>query len=117
MYYVCVEEKQIRSILNYQPAAPKSVTVYEITDDEYSAIRDGSHYFDVEAGKVQSLSTELAERREMILAKQKGRLYLQETDWKVMRHIREKALGLPLSMTFEEYIALERKRHEVAEGI
>lgn len=46
-----------------------------------------------------------------------NRKYLAETDWMVMRHIREKALGVETSLTDEEYIQLEQKRAEAALNI
>lgn len=36
--------------------------------------------------------------------------FLKETDWKVLRHVGQKALGVATSMTEEEYLALEQER-------
>lgn len=36
--------------------------------------------------------------------------YLASTDWKVLRHIRQKALGVPTSLSEEAYLELEGER-------
>ena len=43
--------------------------------------------------------------------------FLNSTDWKIMRHIREQALGLETSLTDKEYLELENKRQEAAKSI
>lgn len=43
--------------------------------------------------------------------------FLSSTDWKVMRHIREKALGQTTSMTEAEYLELEQLRSDAASKI
>ena len=40
--------------------------------------------------------------------------FLNETDWKVMRHIRQKALGIETTLSEEEYLELETERHNKA---
>lgn len=117
MHYVCVEEGRVVNIVNYAPEVPKSMTVYPISDEEYSAIIFDTHYFDVGLGKVEQIPKHVAEHRQKFLAKKNGRAYLEETDWMVLRHIREKALDLPTTLTQEAYIALETERHEVAKGV
>jgi hypothetical protein len=117
MYYVCVENKRVANILNYKPNAPESVKVIEITTEEHALMVEGTHLFDCEKEKVVQLSGDLLERRQKILKMRSGRSFLQETDWKVLRHIREKALGMETTMTEEEYIALEMERHEVAKKL
>ena len=47
MYYVCIENNVIASILNYEPAAPESMTVVTISDAEEKSIRDQTHTFDI----------------------------------------------------------------------
>jgi hypothetical protein len=46
-----------------------------------------------------------------------ARKYLAESDYKVLRHIRQKALNQSLSLSEEEYLALELSRAEAAAGI
>ena len=43
-----------------------------------------------------------------------ARLYLAETDYKVLRHIREKALGLTTTLSEAEYLELEQSRMDAA---
>jgi hypothetical protein len=68
----------------------------------------GSHEFDV---KTMSLKDSELYRRTVIQQK------LVATDWKVLRHIREKALGVETSMTDAEYTALELERQTLAKSI
>ena len=44
-------------------------------------------------------------------------LFLSNTDWKVLRHIRELALNQPTSLTHEQYIELEQARADAASKI
>jgi hypothetical protein len=43
--------------------------------------------------------------------------YLESTDWKVLRHIRQKALGITTSMSDEEYLEFELGRVEAANKV
>ncbi len=43
--------------------------------------------------------------------------FLASTDFKVLRHIRQKALGQELSLSEEEYLALEQQRSDAAARI
>lgn len=43
--------------------------------------------------------------------------YLKDTDWQVLRHIRQRHLGLPTSLTEEDYTELELKRQQAADSI
>lgn len=117
MFHVCVENNRVISIINYNPEVPDGVTVYTISNEEHGALLVGTHYFDTDQGKVLEIPSALAKHRQDFLAKSNGRGYLTDTDWIVLRHIREKTLSLPTSLTEEEYLDLERKRHEVAKGL
>lgn len=46
-----------------------------------------------------------------------SRQFLNDTDWKVLRHIGQKALGVTTSMTEAEYEALEEARQEARDSI
>lgn len=50
-------------------------------------------------------------------ANNEAEMYLTLTDWKVMRHIREKALNRPTTLSEEEYINLELERERQADSI
>lgn len=43
--------------------------------------------------------------------------YLAKTDWMVLRHLRQKTLGMETSLSEEEFIALEEARAEAASRI
>ena len=117
MHYVCVENGQVIGTFNYKPEVPDTVKVYEISLQEHDAVINGSHYFDIPQGLVLEVPKHVAKHRQAFLARAGGKTYLAETDWKVLRHIREKALGLPTSMSDDDYLAMEHQRHEVAKGL
>jgi hypothetical protein len=117
MYYVCIENNQIISVLNYEPAAIDTVTVKEISDHDYERLTAGSHYFDISTQCLlphsdSVLDTREQEKQSVVLKKQ-----LQDTDWQVLRHIRQKALGVPTSLSEAEYLDLELERNRIAAQI
>lgn len=46
-----------------------------------------------------------------------AKAFLDATDFKVLRHIRQKALGQQLSLSEEEYLHLEQQRSDAAASI
>jgi hypothetical protein len=116
MHYICIENKKIISVLNYKPNVPDTVKVYEISDDESDGIMKGTHKFDIDTEKVVediiAVTSIEQDKKNNIEYK-----FLKNSDWMVLRHIREQALGLPTSLTQEEYLELERKRAEAAARI
>jgi hypothetical protein len=118
MYYVCIENNQIVSMLDYEPNVPSSVTVTVITDDEYQLMsREKTHYFDIESGTVKMHREEVFAQRDVDAQNRVYEKFLNDTDWIVMRHIREKALAKPTTLSDEEYIDLETQRDIAAAGI
>ena len=118
MYYVCVENNQIVSMLDYEPNVPSSVTVTMITDDEYQLMsREKTHYFDVETSTVKMHREEVFSQRDVEAQNRVNKKFLSDTDWKVMRHIREKALAKTTTLSDEEYADLETQRDIAAAGI
>jgi len=117
MYYVCVENNQIISVLNYEPAVPDTVTVKEISDREYELLTAGSHYFDMPTCSILPHSSAVLDTREQQAQNVVLRKQLQETDWQVLRHIRQKALGVPTSLSESEYLDLELERNRIAAEI
>lgn len=117
MHYVLVEGGRVIDIINYEPNAPESVTVTPIDDSTYAAIRDHTHYFNPATMTVEETPKEVQESKLAMLARTNGHAYMSQTDWLVLRHIREQALNLPSSLTEEEYIALETKRHRVSKSL
>jgi len=110
MYYVCIEDNQIISILNYEPNVPASVKVVCISDAEHEQIKALTHYFDVQSCTLKPVPDHVQEAKQIQAHNQACLRYLQDTDWKVLRHIRQLHLGEPTSLTADEYTQLERER-------
>lgn len=117
MYYVCIENNKVINILGYQPAVPTTVTLVTITAEEYSKIMAQTHSFDVVTKSVIPVESALLAQKALDVTNAQQREFLNSTDWKVLRHIRQKTLGIPTSITEEEYLALERQREDAAARI
>ncbi len=118
MYYVCIEENQIVSIVDYKPSVPKSVSIFEIGKEEYENITERqTHFFDVETKTIKQNSLTVEKEKKKRIQNIESMRFLETTDWKVLRHIREKSLGIVTSLTEGEYIKLENLRHEAANSI
>jgi hypothetical protein len=120
MNYVCIEDSKIIGIFNYRPGVPETVTVVEITDEEAKQINEKTHFLDldnvVKPRPQEDLDAE-STAKQLELDNAEKRAFLSSTDWKVMRHIRQLALGIPTTLTEEEYVALEHERQETANSI
>jgi hypothetical protein len=122
MYYVIIENGEISSILNYEPNVPETHTVVEISDAEHASIVTAkTYYFDLADLTVKSydqthIDTEAAKEAQRITNAEK-RYFLENSDWKVMRHIREKALGQSTTLTDQQYLDLEQARATAAAAI
>lgn len=114
MHYVCLENNNIVSVLGYEPSVPSSVTVVQITDEQNSMIINGTHYFDVPSKTVLAVPNDVLAKKTQEQANGLEREFLNTTDWKVLRHIRQKALGIQTSLTEQEYLALEQQRQAAA---
>lgn len=114
MYYVCIEKSIIISILNYEPNVPATVSVFEITDEEYEDIKDQTKYFDVSLKKIVSSPDSVLEEKEKQQKNAIEREFLDSTDWIVLRHLRQKYLELTSSLSEEEFKKLEMQRHEAS---
>lgn len=122
MYYVCVENDQFVGSFNYEPNVPNGVEVIAITDQDHINITDlKTHYFDLPTKTVKSHSQDhidqLAREKAQELINAENREFLNSTDWKVLRHLRQKALGIATSLSDIEYLALEQLRTEAAARI
>ena len=122
MYYVIIENGGISSILGYEPNVPETHTVIEISNEVYESITTAkTHYFDLADNTVKSygqthLDSEAAKEAQRITNAEK-RKFLADSDWKVMRHIREKALSQLTSLTDQQYLDLEQARATAAAAI
>lgn len=83
----------IEAIIETTPAMVKLPCDYEITIED---ITD-----QVEQAKINKESLK----------------FLADSDWKVLRHIRQKALGEPTTLTEQEYLALEQQRADAASRV
>lgn len=117
MYFVCIENNKIVSILNYAPNVPSSVQVVEITDEQASGISNQTHYFDLVSKSVKPVAKEVLDKKEIETKNGTEREYLNSTDWMVLRHMRQKYLGLPTSLTEDQYRTLEQNRQAAASRI
>lgn len=119
MYYVCIEDNQITSVLNYEPNVPNNVKVVTITDEEYELInkQNRTHYFNTIEMRVVPMPPIVLDKYKREEENIKNKEFLSSTDWKVFRHLREIALGVKTSLTNEEYLELERSRAKAAASI
>ena len=115
--FVCIENNEVVSILSYEPNVPSTIEVVEITDAENQLIKDQTHYFDLVTRTVISLPTADLEKKEIEKQNIPILEFLSSTDWKVLRHIRQKALGIATSLTEEQYLELENQRQNAANSI
>ncbi len=117
MHYVCVEDNRVTGVLNYEPNVPETIKIVEITQQQRDNIESGTHYFDVESLSVQPHQAEVLEQKAIQEANREHEKYLRSTDWQVLRHIRQKALGMPTSLSETEYLELEAERQRRADAI
>ena len=117
MHYVCIENNLVVSILSYEPNVPSSVVVVEITDAQAAQIAAQTHYFDVSSRTVAAVAAGITAQRATDVVNGQEREFLNSTDWKVLRHIRQKALNIATSLSDAEYIQLEQQREAAAARI
>lgn len=117
MYYVCIENNEVVSVLNYEPSVPSSVFVATITDAENDQLVARTHYYNVSTRRVEPISDEEANQQSVAESNGVEREFLSSTDWKVLRHIRQKHLGIETTLAEAEYTALEQEREAAASRI
>lgn len=117
MKYVCVEDDRVCGIMDYAPSVPDTVKVTVIADEEYEQLSSRTHYFDIPSSSVLPYDNTALEQLDQLTVNEDKIKFLASTDWKVMRHIREKALGIPTSLSEAEYLDLELQRHDAASKI
>jgi hypothetical protein len=91
--------------------------VVEITDSQAAQIAAQTHYFDVPSRTVAAIAVGVAAQRATDVANGQEREFLNSTDWKILRHIRQKALNIATSLSDAEYIQLEQQREAAAARI
>ena len=117
MHYICIENNTVVGVLNYQPNVPNTVTVVTITDEQNQQIVNQTHYFDLATKTVLPVNPSTIAQKEQEVRNAAEREFLNSTDWKVLRHIRQKALGITTTLTDAEYLALEQQRNQAAQRI
>ena len=117
MHYVCIENNLVVSILSYQPNVPSSVAVIEITDAQAVQLAAQTHYFDISSRTVTAVDSAVTAQKAKDLANGQEREFLNSTDWKILRHIRQKALNITTSLSDTEYLQLEQQRQAAAARI
>jgi hypothetical protein len=117
MYYVCIENNQITGIQSYEPAVPSTVSVATISDTQHAQIMAQTHQFDVASRTVIAVNQSIIDQQEQDRLNGLEREFLNSTDWKIMRHIRQKALNVATSLTDAEYTELEQQRQAAAARI
>lgn len=117
MYYVCIEDDRVVNVLDYQPAVPDTVSVVEISNSDYALLTSRSHYFDIPTKTVLPYSSTVITARTQEQVNITHQQLLNSTDWQVLRHIRQKALGVPTSLSEAEYLDLELRRNQAADSI
>ena len=117
MYYVCIEDNKVINILNYNPSVPSTVLIKTISDQDFQKIMDQTHVYDVSTNSVVAVASEILSHREIELQNGIELEFLRSTDWKVLRHLRQKSLGITPSLTDSQYLELERLRDAAASRI
>jgi hypothetical protein len=117
MHYICIENNKVVSVLNYEPNVPKTVQVVPITDDQAKLIQTRTHYWDNTESAIKLAPAEVIQARAQAAQNTKAKSFLQNTDWQVLRHIRQLHLGIPTSLTSDEYTQLELDRQQAAASI
>jgi hypothetical protein len=122
MHYLLVEDNQVTSILNYEPNVPDTVTVVPITDEEHKDLTESKvSYFDIPSMQIKKYTQDQLNSQKSLEEQNKinaeNREFLNSTDWKILRHLRETTLGVPTSLSQEQYLDLEQQRKGAASRI
>jgi len=122
MHYLLVEDNQVTSILNYEPNVPDTVTVVPITDEEHKDLTESKvSYFDIPSMQIKKYTQDQLNSQKSLEEQNKinaeNREFLNSTDWKILRHLRETNLGVPTSLSQEQYLDLEQQRKGAASRI
>lgn len=118
-YYVAFERdtKKLVCIQDHEMNTPDDIDSFTITQEEYSGLSSGYLKLDIDekrtVNKTEEELLEVSIYEEII----KARFTLNSTDWKVLRHVREKNLNKETTLSEDEYLALETLRESAAEFI
>lgn len=116
-YYICLEDGEFNHIHNYLPNVPDTIEVIEITEEDKKQLESDEYYFDVESKKVSIKPDSYFNKKEIIDEVYNSKSFLNKTDYKILRHIREKSLGINTTLSNEELLNLEKERQKKVEFI
>lgn len=68
-------------------------------------------------GEYEVIIEDITDQIEQEAINQAALSFLASTDYKILRHLREIALGLPQTLSDSQYLALELQRNEAAASI
>lgn len=121
-YYIVYDSNRDSvSVINYEPNVPSDIKIIEISETEKFGMDQGIYYFDktnqtvIKKALTEIQSEGLTKKTQQENAQHQD--FLNSTDWKVLRHIREVALNQSTTLSQEEYIDLEKERSEAAKSI
>lgn len=121
-YYIVYDSNRDSvSVINYEPNVPSDIKIIEISETEKFGMDQGIYYFDktnqtvIKKALTEIQSEGLTKKTQQENAQHQD--FLNSTDWKVLRHIREIALNQSTTLSQEEYIDLEKERSEAAKSI
>lgn len=108
-YYACVEDGVLVGVMGEEPNTPDTVAVVEISEEDYYKLSVGTGVFCIESMSVIDCPEAPTDQDHL--------RFLSDSDWVVLRHMREKYLGLATSLSEDEFFELETKRHLAAKSI
>lgn len=117
MYYICIENGKLINVFNYKPNTPNTVTVIEISNDEFNKVQNNTHYFDIKKMRILPNTKKINDIKKIQQKNKEALNFLQSTDWMVLRHLRQQFLKIKTSLSEDEYKNLELKRNKAASEI
>lgn len=123
MLYIVIENDKIVSKLSYKPNVPDNsqVKIIEYTGDipdEFISLINGAicdaRDYELYKGKYILATTDV---REQIKVNKNAKAFLNNSDWKILRHMEQVAKSLPTSLSDEEYQNLLEERQNARERI
>ena len=94
--------------------SPDEYLIVEVSEQQVHGLVTGSLLLDHATKTIIQADADALLQIKLVEESDTARRYLISTDWKVMRHIRELALGLATTLTAEEYLSLEQSRADAA---
>ncbi len=112
MYFVCVDnDLNFAGVYDYKPNIPSELTLKEISEQDFLKLQSGDFTYDGASGQIQPI-----EKSEPSIS-EKYKFYLDDSDWLILRHMREKFLKIKTTLSDKQFLALERKRQKISKLI